>query len=138
MKNDIVSLKNSKGSEYVTVYYDKKLGATIDVWIGDFESNENFIEGLNLVLENIKHNKSRKWLADLTKIEGDFSFMKEYILKFIIPHAKEAGLLYEALVLPYDIFAILSVQTALEEFEGIEIHLFPTVIEAGDWLNSKR
>ncbi len=137
MKTDIVSLINSKGEVYVTVYYNKDLNATVDEWVGEFESKENFISALDLVLSSIQKNNSRKWLADLTKIEGDFSFMKSHIVEFIIPHAKKAGLLYEALVLPFNIFAILSVQTAIEEINGIEIHLFSSVQEAATWLNSK-
>jgi hypothetical protein len=137
MKIDTVSLRNSKGLVYVTVYYDTDINATVDEWIGEFETKENFISGLALVLNNIQKNNSRKWLADLTKIEGDFSFMKNHILEFIIPQVKKSGLLYEALVLPYNIFAILSVQTAIEEVNGIEIHLFPSVQEATDWLSSK-
>lgn len=137
MKRDITSLTNAKGLQYVTVYYDTKLNATVDKWVGEFETKENFISGLDLVLSNIQKNNSRKWLADLTKIEGDFSFMKSYILEFIIPQAKKSGLLYEALVLPFNIFAILSVQTAMEEVNGIEIHLFPSVEEAAGWLSSK-
>ncbi|GCC53452.1 hypothetical protein SanaruYs_36960 [Chryseotalea sanaruensis] len=137
MKRDIISLKNVKGVQYVTIYYDTILSATVDEWVGDFETKENFISGLYIVLTNIQKNKSKKWLADLTKIEGDFSFMKDHILQFIIPQAKSAGLLYEALVLPYNIFSILSVQTAMEEVDGIEIHLFSSVQEAGIWLNAK-
>lgn len=138
MKDDVVSFTNSKGIIYLTVYYDTDLKATVDEWVGEFESKENFILGLNSVLDNIKKHQSRNWLADLSKIEGDFSFMKDYILKFIIPEAKEAGLFYEAIVLPYNIFAILAVQTAMEEYEGIEIHLFSSVGEASEWLKSKK
>lgn len=134
---DIVSLRNSKGLVYVTAYYDTDLNATVDEWVGEFETKENFISGLNLVLHNIQKYNAKKWLADLTKIEGDFSAMKDHILEFIIPQAKKSGLLYEALVLPFNIFAILSVQTAMEEVNGIEIHLFSSVQEAADWLSSK-
>jgi hypothetical protein len=137
MKKDIVSLTNSKGLVYITVYYDPDLKATVDEWVGEFENKENFISGLDLVLSSIQKNNSRRWLADLTKIEGDFSFMKNHILEFIIPQAKKSGLLYEALVLPFNIFAILSVQTAMEEVNGIEIHLFASVREAEAWLSSK-
>jgi hypothetical protein len=137
MKTDLVALKNSKESKYVVVYYDTLLNATVDEWIGDFENKESFMAGLDLVLANIRKNKSKKWLADLTKIEGDFSQMKDYILDFIVPEAKKAGLLCEALVLPFNIFAILSVQTTMQEFEGIEIKIFSSVNEAVVWLQSK-
>lgn len=137
MKTDLVTLKNSTGNTYVTVYYNTVLKATVDEWVGHFESKENFIAGLDSVLANINKNRSKKWLADLTKIEGDFSPMKDHILKFIIPEAKKTGLRFEALVLPFNIFAILSVQTTIQEFEGVEIKMFSSVEEASLWLNSK-
>ncbi|NBW35499.1 MAG: hypothetical protein EBR30_10870 [Cytophagia bacterium] len=137
MKTDLVALKNSKGDEYVFVYYDTLLNATIDEWVGKFETKENFVAGLNLVLSNITKYRSKKWLADLTKIEGDFSPMKDYILEFIVPEAKKVGLSFEAVVLPFDIFAMLSVQSTVDEFEDFAIKIFLTVEDAVNWLNSK-
>lgn len=137
MKTDLVALKNSKGDEYVVVYYDTLLNATVDEWVGHFENNENFIAGLNLVLANIIKNRSKKWLADLTKIKGDFSPIKNYILEFIVPETKKVGLRCEAVVLPFDIFAMLSVQSTIEEFEDFAIKIFLSVDDASIWLNSK-
>jgi hypothetical protein len=137
MKTDLVALINSKGHEYVVVYYDTLLNATIDEWVGNFETKENFKAGLNLVLANITKNRSKKWLADLTKIEGDFSPMKDYILEVIVPEAKKVGLRYEAVVLPFNIFAMLSVQSTVDEFEDFAIKIFLTVDDATTWLKSK-
>lgn len=131
-------LKNSNGEIFVSVFYDPTLGATTDIWTGDFESQQNFILGLDLILHNMVRNKSRKWLADLSLIKGDFSFVREYIPTNIIPIATKAGLRYEALVLPHDVFSMLSVQVALFEInEDIEIRLFDNAQEAKDWLKSK-
>lgn len=135
MNTDKVILTNSRNEPYVSIYYDNELRASVDVWVGDFESEENFILGLTFVLECLKKNNARKWLADLSGIEGDFSFIKPYIINYIIPEAKKFGLQYEALVLPHNIFGLLSVQTAMEEIEGIEIRLFATVDQAIAWLN---
>jgi hypothetical protein len=137
MKKDVVELKNSKSNAYVSVYYDDTLKATVDVWVGNFESQEYFIKGLGCVLDNIKKFKSEKWLADLSKIEGDFGFVKEYIPKNVLPRAIQFGLKYEALVLPYDIFSMLAVQSTMEEVSGLVICLFDNVQEAVEWLNSK-
>lgn len=135
MSSNKVVLTNSRNEPYVSIYYNDTLQASVDVWVGDFESKENFILGLSFVLECIKKNNARKWLADLSGIEGDFSFMKAHIIHHIIPEAKKFGLQYEALVLPHNIFGLLSVQTAMEEIEGIEIRLFATVEQAVAWLS---
>jgi hypothetical protein len=138
MMKDLVQLQNSSGSTYASVYYDESLKATVDIWEGPFESQEYFIKGLNCVLENIKQNRSNKWLADLSKIEGDFGFVKEYIPRYILPKAIHYGLRFEALVLPYDIFSILAVQSTMEEVSGLVICLFDNVNEARTWLDNQK
>lgn len=137
MKHASTELKNDAGEVYATVYYDALMEATVDVWVGEFGSQENFIRGLEAVLENIRVNRSRKWLADLSGIRGNFSFVREYIPANVLPLARKYGLRYEALVLPYDIFGLLSVQMTIEEMGGLEIQLFDRVDDAKNWLRSR-
>jgi len=47
------------------------------------------------------------------------------------------GLKYEALVLPNNIFAMLSVQETLTVISNLEIRIFGDVQVAADWLRSK-
>jgi hypothetical protein len=130
-------LKNAAGQTYVTVYYDDDLKCTVDVWTGKFESVENFTYGLMEVLENIKEFNAKKWLADLEKIEGDFEFAKSFIAETIVPQAMKYGLEFEALVLPNNIFGMLSVQETMQKMNHLEIRMFGNVEDAKDWLNEK-
>jgi hypothetical protein len=130
-------LRNSAGQIYVTVYYEDDWRCTVDVWTGKFESPENMTYGLMTVLENIKEFRAKKWLADLTKIEGDFEFAKLFIAETVVPQAMRYGLEFEALVLPNNIFAMLSVQETLQKINDLEIRIFGTVEDAKDWLNEK-
>lgn len=130
-------LQNSAGETYVTVYYDDDCKWTVDIWTGKFESVENFTYGLMTVLENIREFRAKKWLADLSRIEGDFSFAKSFIAETVVPRAMKYGLEYEALVLPNNIFAMLSVQEALQKINDLEIRIFGTVEDAKDWLAAK-
>lgn len=127
-------LRNSSGDIYVTVYFDDHLRCTVDVWTGKFESIEHFTYGLMTVLENIKTFRATKWLANLRDIEGDFEFAKSFISGTLVPQAMKYGLQFEALVLPDNIFAMLSVQETLQKIEGLEIRIFGTVEEATQWL----
>lgn len=137
MKNS-QSLINSAGQTYVTVYFDESLGATVDVWTGRFETEENFKAGLALVLESVKTNQCDKWLADLSQIDGNFDFAQPYILNYIIPEAMRSGLRYEALVLPNNIFAMLSVQETMEKMDTpLRFQIFGDVEKAKMWLRSK-
>jgi hypothetical protein len=71
----------------------------------------------------------------LRLIEGDFEFAKSFIAGTLVPQAMKYGLQFEALVLPDNIFAMLSVQETLQKIEGLEIRSFGTVEEATRWLN---
>lgn len=129
-------LRNSRGEIFVWVGFDSQIGATTDVWIGDFETAENFKLGLELVLQSIERFKSKKWLADLSRIGRGFEESNEWIAQSVVPRAMSLGLVFEALVLPMNIFALLSVQETMMRIEGLEIRLFGDVKEATNWLNS--
>jgi hypothetical protein len=129
--------RNSAGEVYVTVFYDDETKCTVDIWTGKFDSIENFTYGLMAVLSNIKQFKAKKWLADLSEIEGDFEFAKSFIAETIVPQAMSHGLQFEALVLPDNIFAMLSVQETLQKINNLEIRIFGTVDEAKQWLAEK-
>jgi hypothetical protein len=137
MKHDERVLFNSEGLPYVSIYFDDVLQATTDIWTGAFETEENMKEGLRLVLKNILKYNSKKWLADLSQIEGDFSFAQEYIAHEVVPKAMSYGLQFEALVIPKSIIGMLAVQETLQIFNHLEIRMFGSVDEATAWLNSK-
>jgi hypothetical protein len=137
MQEELATLKNSEGDIYVSVFYDTDLQATTDVWTGKFETQENFFEGLKLVLDNIKNRSAVKWLADLSNIEGDFEFARDYISKRVVPEAMKYGLLYEALVLPNTIVPMVAVQETLQHINDFQIRIFGTVEDAKRWLRSK-
>jgi hypothetical protein len=131
---DVSFLRNSKGQIYLWVGYDRKIEATTDVWVGDFETHQNFKLGLELVLQNIGRFKSIKWLAYLSRMERGFEDLKEWIAQSVIPRAISMGLQFEALVLPMNIFALLSVQETMMTAEGLQIRLFGNVDDAIGWL----
>lgn len=136
MESQEYEILNANGRRICFVYFDAELGATRDIWTGDLESQNNLRNGLELVLRSIEQNKSTKWLADLSHIEGSFEESREWIAKNVVPRAMKLGLKYEALVLPKNIFAMLSVQETLVNIEGLEIRIFGDTKEAVAWLNS--
>jgi hypothetical protein len=137
MKHDERVLYNSEGLPYVSIYFDDVLQATTDIWTGAFETEENMKEGLRLVLKNILKYNSKKWLADLSQIEGDFSFAQEFIAHEVVPQAMGYGLRFEALVIPNSIISMLSVQETMQIFNHLELRMFATYDAAKEWLDSK-
>lgn len=138
MKLGLTELKNQSGRVYATIYFDTVLKATVDIWQGPFGNTDNLKQGLMLVLDNIKEHKSKKWLADISLMEGNFDLAKNFIARNIIPRAMELGLQCEALVLPNEVFALVSVQEAgLQMINHFELRMFATVEDATSWLESK-
>ncbi len=129
-------IRNSLGNIYVTVFYDTQFSATVDVWTGPFENEAKMKAGLMLVLENIAEFKAKKWLADLTCIEGNFEAVKEFIAMTVIPKAVALGLKREAVVLPNNIFSLLAVQETMQIIENFQIRIFGSVDDAVAWLNA--
>ena len=138
MKLGEVELQHADGRVFATIYYDTDLQATVDIWYGEFGNIENLKTGLLHVLDNIRAFHSKKWLADISKIEGNFDAAKEFIATEVMPQAMEYGLTCEALVLPHNIFSLLSVQeTGLQMINHFELRMFATVELAIEWLNSR-
>jgi hypothetical protein len=138
MKMGLKELRTPDGRVYATIYFDTALNATVDVWTGPFGHTLNLKKGLMLVLDNIKQHRSKKWLADISLMEGNFDLAKNFIAQHIIPKAMDLGLRCEALVLPHNVFAMVSVQeTGLQMINHFELRMFATVQEAKDWLHLK-
>jgi hypothetical protein len=138
MKLNQQELKDSDGRTYATIYYDTELNATVDVWIGQYGDIENLKRGLMLVLDNIAIHKSKKWLADISKLEGDFQEAKDFIAPNVIPKAMDLGLMCEAVVLPNEVLALISVQEAGSQLiNHFELRMFAKVQDAIEWLATK-
>lgn len=119
------------------VYFEDDWRCTVDVWTGAFESVVNFTNGLMLVLDNIREFRSRKWLTDLRKIDGDFSFSNPFMSEMMVPRAIHYGLEFEALVVPDSIFSRMTPQETFKKVNKLEIQIFNSLEDATDWLNEK-
>lgn len=117
------------------VYFEDDWRCTVDVWTGAFESVVNFTNGLMLVLDNLREFRSRKWLTDLRRIEGDFSFANPFMTEMLVPRAIHYGLEFEAIVVPDNIFTRLAATT--RKINNLEIQIFSSMDDATDWLNGK-
>jgi hypothetical protein len=128
--------KNSAGGVYATVGYDEKNKCVYDTWEGMFGSQENFKTVLLYITQVIEERKAVCWLADLSKMSGSFDGSKEWIISTIMPKVVRAGLMYEAIVLPKNVFSKLSTKDTVTKINNFEIRQFDDVEKAKAWLNS--
>ena len=76
-----------------------------------------------------------KWLADLRNMKGSFDGSRDWMIQEIMPKLIQGGLLFEAIVLPKNIFAKLSTRDAIMKIENFELRQFDDLEEANAWLN---
>jgi hypothetical protein len=129
-------LKNGAGHIYATITSDKVNRLAEDVWTGVFGTQENLKAGLQAVVDIIEGDQCIKWLSDLSQIQGSFDSSKSWISDYVMPRVIRAGLKYQAMVIPKNIFAKLSTQDTIKKINQFEIRQFSNRQEARAWLDS--
>ena len=127
--------KNSKDVVYATVSYDAESNCVMDTWEGFFGSQDNFRSVVLYVAEVIAEKKAVKWLADLSKMNGSFDGSKDWLVSEIMPKVIQSGLLYEAIVLPKNVFSKLSARDTITKIKDFELRQFDDINQAKSWLN---
>jgi hypothetical protein len=67
-------------------------------------------------------------------MNGSFDGSKEWIVETIMPAVIQAGLLFEAIVLPRNIFSKLSAKETIMKINNFELRQFDNLGEARKWL----
>ncbi len=127
--------KRTSGTTYATVSYDEENNCIMDTWEGLFGTQENFQAVILFIADVIEEKKVTKWLADLRKMNGSFDGSKLWIVNNIMPRVIKAGLLYEAIVLPNNVFSKLSTKDTITRIHNFELRQFEDIEKAKAWLN---
>ena len=127
--------KTVSGTTYAQVYYDEETNTIMDVWNGVFGSQDNFKKVILFVKEEVVSRGITKWLADLQDMKGSFDGSREWMVQEIMPKLIQSGLLYEAIVLPLNVFSKLSARDAIMKIHNFELRQFSDLREAKAWLN---
>lgn len=133
-------LLNLSGQVYVTISYDEQKGWIQDKWMGNFGTQENFRAGVLSVVEFIENSQGQctMWLADLSEMKGSWDSSREWLAQQIMPRAIQAGLLFEAVVLPKNIFSKLSTNDTIMRIADFELRQFQDAEEAKVWLTLQK
>ncbi|MEM8966917.1 MAG: hypothetical protein AAGE93_10915, partial [Bacteroidota bacterium] len=128
------------GQKYLTISYDEKEGWVQDKWTGNFGTQENFRNGVLSVVEFIEGSQGQctMWLADLSEMKGSWDSSRDWIAQHIMPRVLKAGLLFEAVVLPKDVFSKLSAQDTIMKIDDFELQQFQDIEEAKVWLTQQK
>jgi len=130
----IKQFNNDNGKRFASIYTDEGQGLLMDVWNGEFESQENIASVLGYNFAQLKSLHLRSWLCDVSKIEGDLE-----------QSAESARVLFDMLLptLHLDKFAFVSQRPnhegraklirSMEDY-GVQVKVFATYPAAMEWL----
>lgn len=130
----IRSFRRKDDTVYAEVFVDQDLQMVSDVWTGDFGKQEDFIEVVDHVADLIVKHGMVRWLADLRQMQGSFDPSLDYLTNNLMPRVLSAGLKREAVVLPKDAFAKLSVSSAFLQIRDFRLQHFQDYDAARVWL----
>lgn len=136
-------LKTASGEIYLSFTYDPQ-GDTLEAaWSWNYEYGFDYIKkGSLLLLEHMKKNNLTKAVENLTKIEGTWDPINDWIVNVQLPLAHEAGAQYWALIHPQEFFANLASELMSEqlvmESNGITFFNASSEEEAFNWLGAQK
>lgn len=130
----IKQFNNDQGNRFASIYTDEGQGLLMDVWNGEFETQENLASVLGYSFAQLKSQHLRCWLCDVSQIEGN-----------IEQSADAAKVLFEMLLptLNLDKFAFVSQRPNHEgrsklisvlEHHGVQVKVFAGYPAAMEWL----
>ncbi len=130
----VQEFQNAEGLIYATVGYDEKSKCIIDTWYGLCGTRDNFRKVLTYIVHLAEDKKAVKWLADLRRMHGSFDDSRDWIAEVIMPGVIRAGLRYEAVVLPHNVFSKLSTKETILKIQNFELRQFSDIEKAKLWL----
>lgn len=116
-------------------------GIFVDRWIG-FVTDEEMkaiMDGHYYRL--FADSGCNKKICDTTLLEGSFDGVNEWFATYFLPKLMQAGLRYNAIVLPRDIFAQMAMNENTEQVEAtaadaFQVRMFGSFEDARTWLKS--
>ncbi len=106
-------------------------------WIG-FRSHDQLREILDgHFIDLFTKYKCKGMLIDNSKMEYSFTDNNKWLAEYFMPKMVQAGLKYNAVVLPKDIFSQISIKEWDDKISGFESKNFDQIYKALDWLKSK-
>lgn len=137
----LMEFKNASGRVYASIWWDPTYRLIVDVWEGAAGTPENFKAVLLKVLDFVKEFKAKRWLAELSGMQGGFQKNEEWLKSFVMVKAEELGIEAEAVVMPGDIFATFSTKNTVTflkansgSYKRLRIEAFSEVGKAWEWL----
>ena len=131
-----VTLKKVFGEEYLRIEVMPSNAFINAQWSG-VQSVETVKEGGYKILETIRESGYNKLLNSNKNVIGSWDLALDWAENEWAPAVRKAGLHYMAQVVPFSIYAALTIESLLPRIDGnFEIRTFEEVKDAEAWLRS--
>ena len=130
----VAELKKSDGSVYVEIYHDPKNHLVMDVWRGNFGTQQNFQNAILKAIEVIKEHSCTRWVGDLREMKGSFDSSASWLFQTAVPQAMQYGLRRSALIWPENVFSKLSVKDTMKKISFLELRAFDKPETTFEWI----
>ena len=125
-------------NELAKVFYNKKITA-LDVVFHAYVSYDEFVKILKYEFEIIRFFSIKKCIVDLRKMKVYAVGTKEFVADTWFPQIIKLGVKCVAFIIPENIFAKISMETAHEEVNKktpIDVKYFKTKDEGIEWIKN--
>ncbi len=134
--NKVIEFKKADGQVYVEIYHDPVNHIVMDVWHGNFGTQENFQKGILKAIEVIRDHGCRAWVGDLRGMTGSFDSSNNWMFETAVPQAKQYGLTRAAIIWPENVFSKLSAKDTMQKIGYLELRAFDKPEEAFKWIKT--
>jgi hypothetical protein len=120
-------------TDYAQINYDAESNAIVFIWLTP-PSYDEFRNSMEQIIEAEQYFKTGKLIVDTNQQGTIHPDNQQWVAKDWTKRAIEKGHTHAAIIMPKDIFAILSIDDMMAQVNGIIVGYFNNTEEAIEWI----
>lgn len=120
-------------TDYAQINYDAESNAIVFIWLTP-PSYDEFRNSMEQIIEAEQYFKTGKLIVDTSQQGTIHPDNQEWVANDWTERAIERGHTHAAIIMPKDIFAIMSIDDMMVQVKGIIVGYFNNMKEAIEWI----
>lgn len=120
----------------VELFYFPELRISKINYIGIINMEE-ILKAYKFIIEHPTLTQSFAVVSDLSRAEGTYTMLLDYLRDNVFPFIAQKGIKYNAMILNSDPFIKFSTKKLIENIKDVEIKAFENEKDAFEWINGK-
>ena len=125
-------MQNYFKADYAQINYDAKSNAIVFIWLIP-PSFAEFRESMEKIIEAEQHFKTGKLIVDTNQQGTIHPDNQKWVTTEWSERAIKKGHTHAAIIMPKDIFAIMSIEDMMAQVNGIIVGYFDNMEDAIEW-----